>query len=148
MNMKYFTFSELLYSETAVKNKIWNGANAEQEKNLFNLVENVLDPLRLFYGEPIRVNSGFRSEKLNSLVKGAKNSQHLRGEAADIDTGTREGNRKLAKLIIEHKLPFDQLIDEANYSWLHVSYKDDGNNRGQILRMNKGKYTIISPEQL
>lgn len=146
--MKYFTISELLYSETAVKNKIWNGANAEHEKNLFNLVENVLDPLRLFYGEPIKVNSGFRSEKLNSLVKGAKNSQHLRGEAADIDTGTKEGNRQLAKLIIEMKLPFDQLIDEANYSWIHVSYKDNDQNRGQILRMNKGKYTIISPEQL
>ena len=146
--MKYFTISELLYSETAVKNKVWNGANSEQEANLVALVENILDPLRLFYGEPISVNSGFRSEKLNKLVKGAKNSQHLRGEAADIDTGTREGNQRLAKLIVELKLPFDQLIDEANYSWIHVSYKNSNDNRGQILRNNKGKYTIISSEQL
>lgn len=146
--MKYFTISELLYSETAVKNKVWNGANNEQEANLVALVENILDPLRLFYGKPIKVNSGFRSAKVNTMVGGAKNSQHLRGEAADLDTGTREDNRKLAKLIVELRLPFDQLIDEANYSWIHVSYKNSDQNRGQILRMNNGKYTIISPEQL
>ena len=57
-------------------------------------------------------------------------------------------NRKLAKLIVDLKLPFDQLIDEANYAWVHVSHKKNGGNRGQILRMRGGKYTVIKADQL
>jgi hypothetical protein len=72
----------------------------------------------------------------------------MRGEAADIDLGSTTENRKLAKLIVDMKLPFDQLIDEANYAWIHVSYKRKGDNRGQILRMRGGKYTGIKPDQL
>lgn len=146
--MKYFTISELIRSDTAIARKIWNGANREQEDNLIALVENVLDPLRLFYGKQIRVSSGFRCPALNKAVGGVCNSQHLMGEAADIDTGSKLENQRLARLIVEKRLPFDQLIDEANYSWVHVSYKKDGGNRGQILRMRNGKYTIIKPEQL
>ena len=76
------------------------------------------------------------------------NSQHLTGEAADITTGSVAENRKLAKLIVDLKLPFDQLIDEANYAWVHVSHKKNGGNRGQILRMRGGKYTVIKADQL
>ena len=82
--MKYFTISELLKSDTATKHGIWNGATKEAEENLRSLVENVLDPLREAYGKPIRVTSGYRCPKLNRLVGGSPNSQHMRGEAADI----------------------------------------------------------------
>lgn len=146
--MKYFTISELLHSDTAVARKLWNGANREQEDNLIALVDAVLDPLRLFYGKPIHVSSGFRTAAVNRAVGGVANSQHLRGEAADIDTGSRLENQHLARLIVQHQLPFDQLIDEANYAWIHVSHKRNGPNRGQILRMRGGKYTIIKPEEL
>lgn len=146
--MKYFTISELLRSDTAIASKIWNGANREQEDNLIALVAAILDPLRTAYGKPIRISSGFRCPALNRAIGGVANSQHMRGEAADIDLGSTTENRKLAKLIVDMKLPFDQLIDEANYAWIHVSYKRKGDNRGQILRMRGGKYTVIKASDL
>ena len=94
----------------------------------------MLDPLREWYGKPIAVNSGYRCPQLNRLVGGAASSQHLKGEAADITAGSREENRKLFEYIREN-LPFDQLIDEKNFSWVHVSYKRDGNNRKQTLKL-------------
>lgn len=146
--MKYFTISELLRSDTAIARKIWNGANREQEDNLIALVAAILDPLRTACGKPIRISSGFRCPALNRAIGGVTNSQHMRGEAADIDLGSTTENRKLAKLIVDLKLPFDQLIDEANYAWIHVSYKRKGDNRGQILRMRGGKYTVIKASDL
>jgi len=82
--MKYFTISEFIKSDTALKMRIWNGANKEIEENIRALVDNVLDPLRELYGHPIDVTSGYRCPKLNNAVNGAPNSQHMRGEAADI----------------------------------------------------------------
>ena len=82
--MKYFTISEMLKSDTALKMRIWNGATKEYEDNMRALIENVLDPLRERYGHPIYVSSGYRCPKLNNAVNGAINSQHMRGEAADI----------------------------------------------------------------
>ncbi len=134
--MKYFTISELLKSDTATKHGIWNGATKEAEENLRSLVENVLDPLREAYGKPIRVTSGYRCPKLNRLVGGSPNSQHMRGEAADIVSG--DDNLLLGKLI-EQLGHFDQLIYEqcdrqGNPRWIHVSYKPNGWNRKQVLR--------------
>lgn len=146
--MNYFTISELIKSDTAIKKRIWNGAGREEEANLAALVDNVLDPLRLFYGKPIRISSGYRNKEVNKAVGGVSNSQHLRGEAADIDTGSRLENQHLARMIVELKLPFDQLIDEANYAWVHVSHKKEGGNRGQILRMRGGEYQFIKAADL
>lgn len=145
--MKYFTIAELIYSRDHWK-KIWNKTTPEIEQNLNTLVYTILDPLRLFYGKPITVTSGYRCPELNKKVGGVGNSQHLRGEAADIDTGSRLENQHLARMIVQLNLPFDQLIDEANYAWVHVSYKRVGENRGQILRMRNGKYQIIKAEEL
>lgn len=145
---KYFCISEMLYSETAVKKRIWNGAGIEEEKNLNALISAVLDPLRLFYGKPIRVSSGYRCKEVNKAVGGVANSQHLKGEAADITTGSPMENKRLAKMIVELNMPFDQLIDENNYAWVHISYRRVGDNRGQILRYKGGKYTPIRKEQL
>ena len=146
--MRYFTISELIKSDTAVARKIWNGANREQEDNLIALVAAVLDPLRTAYGKPIHISSGYRCPTLNKAIGGVVNSQHMKGEAADLDLGSTTENRKLAKFIVDLKLPFDQLIDEANYAWVHVSHKKNGGNRGQILRMRGGKYTVIKADQL
>lgn len=133
--MEYFTIKELTKSSTAIRNKINNTPSAEEEKNIVKLIENVLDPLRKAYGKPIIINSGFRNKQLNTLVGGSKTSQHLTGQAADIQTiaDTKEENKKLFDLVQKLNLPFDQLIDEYDYNWIHVSYSS--RNRKQILHI-------------
>lgn len=132
--MKHFTLKELCRSNVAEVRRIENKPNTQQEKALTALVDNVLDPLRDRFGKPIIINSGFRSKDLNGAVGGSKTSQHMKGEAADIYAGTKEGNRDLFEIIRKH-LPFDQLINENNFSWVHVSYRADGSNRGEILKL-------------
>ena len=131
--MKYFTLSELLKSDTALKNKLWNGAPKEAEENLRALVDEVLDPLREAYGRPIRVNSGYRCPRLNTLVGGSPNSQHMRGEAADIQPvdGNEADLEVLAQFLIASG-KFDQLILYPTF--IHVSYRRLGWNRKQILQ--------------
>ena len=131
--MRYFTISELLKSDTALKNKLWNGAPKEAEENLRALVNEVLDPLREAYGKPIRVSSGYRCPKLNRLVGGSPNSQHTRGEAADIQpvVGNEGDLDELAQILIANG-KFDQLILYPTF--IHVSYKRLGWNRKQILQ--------------
>lgn len=132
--MKYFTIAELCRSNTADRLGINNKCNQEHVANLTALVDNVLDPLREAYGKPITVNSGYRCPALNKAVKGAASSQHMTGQAADIDTGDRQQNKLLFEYI-RKALPFDQLIDESNFAWVHVSYRADGKNRNQVLKL-------------
>lgn len=132
--MKYFTMKELTKSSTADKLGIDNTPTPEASVSLSNLVTHVLDPLREMYGKPITVNSGYRCPKLNAAVGGAKTSQHMRGEAADITAGSKTENKKLFELIRDN-LPFDQLLNESNYSWVHVSYVSTSKNRKQILSL-------------
>ena len=146
--MEYFTISELIKSDTAIKHRIWNGASREVENNLIALVAAVLDPLRKMYGKPIHVTSGYRNEIVNKAVGGVKNSQHLKGEAADIDTGSKSQNQHLARILANSGLPFDQLIDENDYSWIHVSYTKNGSCRRQILRYKNKVYKQISINEL
>lgn len=132
---KYFTIEELSKSSTAEKMNIDNTPPDKIVKNLNNLIDYILDPLREKYGKPIIVSSGYRCKKLNSAIGGAKNSQHCLGFAADIKTvaDTRLENKKLFDLIQSLKLPFDQLINEHNFDWIHVSYSD--RHRRQILNI-------------
>lgn len=132
--MKHFTIEELCASDTATRRNIQNNPTSDVKENLTMLVDNLLDPIRDAWGKPIRVNSGFRGEMLNKAVGGAKTSQHLLGEAADIDTGHPVSNQRLFELIAASDLPFDQLIDESNYKWIHISYRQ-GRNRKQILHL-------------
>lgn len=125
---------ELTKSSTSDKLGIDNTPTPEASVALSNLVTHVLDPLREMYGKAITVNSGYRCSKLNAAVGGAKTSQHMRGEAADITAGSKTENKKLFELIRDN-LPFDQLIDESNYSWVHVSYVSTSKNRKQILSL-------------
>ena len=133
--MEYFTIKEMTKSSTAIRNKIDNTPSKEEEKNIIDLVENILDPLRKEYGKPIIINSGFRNKQLNKLIGGSKTSQHLTGQAADIQTivDTKEENKKLFDLIQKLNLPLDQLIDEYDFNWVHVSYSP--RNRRQILHI-------------
>lgn len=120
--MKHFTIKELTASATAQRLDIDNTPTAEAVANLQQLVDNVLDPLRETYGRPIYVNSGYRCPALNRAVGGVPSSQHLTGEAADITAGNNRENRRLLGLIKKMKLPVDQVIDEQDCTWLHVSY--------------------------
>ena len=97
-------------------------------------MDNVLDPLREWWGKPLIVSSGYRCPELNAAVKGSRTSQHMSGQAADIDTGDRQQNKLLFEYI-KKNLPYDQLIDESNFAWVHVSYRADGNNRKQVLKL-------------
>lgn len=132
--MKYFTISELVWSDTAAKLNIDNRCTKEQEERLKELTENVLDPLRKAYGKPIRVNSGYRCPKLNKAVKGSSTSDHMKGMAADITGGSVAENKKLFELIQRLNLPFKQLIDEKGLTWVHISYDRD-NLKRQILSL-------------
>lgn len=133
--MQYFTINELTKSDTAIRKGINNTPNAEQINNLEALVNYILDPLRKYYGKPIIVTSGFRCKELNNIVGGSKTSDHMTGCAVDIRTvqDTKEENKKLFDLALKLNLPFDQLIDEYNYDWVHISYSPK--NRRQVLHI-------------
>lgn len=133
--MKHFTLRELIKSDTAIRKGIKNVPNRQEEQNLIALVDKILDPLREAYKKPIIVTSGFRCEELNRLIGGSKTSQHRTGQAVDIRTipDTPEENKKLYDLIIQLNLPFDQLIDEHNFDWVHVSFSEK--NRKQLLKI-------------
>lgn len=133
--MKYFTITELTKSATASRRGIDNTPSSTIKANLTELVDNILDPLREAWGSPIIVTSGYRCQQLNKAVGGAKSSQHVYGQAADIRTVSDKpsDNKKLFDLILKLNLPYDQLIDEYGYNWIHVSYSP--RNRKQILHI-------------
>ena len=135
----HFTIEELCASETAKKKGIDNKPNMQQMINLVYLAAYVLEPLRVAMNEPIKIGSGFRSYELNKAVGGVSNSQHCKGQAADlcIDGDIQKGRRWFN--YIKNHLPFDQLIWEKNPKtgscWVHVSFvfPDFGKNRKQVI---------------
>ena len=133
--MKWFALKEFVKSNTAARMGINNNPSEDVKKNIELLVEKILDPLREKFGKPIIVTSGYRCKELNKAVGGAAKSQHMSGEAADIRTveDSKSANKELFNLIIELGLPFDQLINEHDYDWVHVSYGK--RNRRMILKM-------------
>ena len=130
---EFFTRSELTYSEVAKERGIDNTPTPEAFAALDALMWNVLDPIRRMWGHPISVNSGYRCPKLNAAVKGSATSLHMKGEASDITAGDPIKNKKLFDMIAQSAIPFDQLIDEKNYRWIHVSYRPNG--RRNILHL-------------
>lgn len=124
---KNFTLAELTRTSAPYENY----PQVRERIALKQLVDNVLQPLRDLYGKPIKINSGYRSPLVNMKVKGSPKSQHMKGEAADITGGSREENMKLYNLIRDN-LPFDQLINEYDFTWVHVSYKAKGNRKQEI----------------
>jgi hypothetical protein len=135
----HFTIEEMYASDTAKRLGIDNKPTTQKMINLVYLCAHVLEPLRVAMNEPIKIGSGYRCEKLNRAVGGVYNSQHLKGQAADlcIDGDIKKG-RRWFNYIKDH-LPFDQLIWEHNPKtgsyWVHVSYvfPDFGKNRRQAI---------------
>ena len=133
---KNFTLDELTASATAKQQHIINAPGIEEVCNLCALVHNVLQPLRDAMGESIKIGSGYRCPQLNKAVGGVSNSQHMKGEAADlcIDGDIKKGKRWFEW--IKSHCDFDQLIWEHNSKgtyWVHVSYRADGKNRRQVI---------------
>ena len=129
---------ELYASATATAKGINNKPSVQQMINLVYLCAFVLEPLRVAMGEPIKIGSGFRCQALNKAVGGVYNSQHMKGQAADLCIdGDRQKGRKWFNYIRDH-LPFDQLIWEHNSKgtyWVHVSFvfPDFGKNRHKVI---------------
>ena len=137
---KNFSYDELIASATAKRLGLDNTPNEQEKEKLRKLAEEILQPIRDAWRSPIVVNSGFRSEAVNKAVGGAKNSQHRLGEAADISIGGKERNKKLFnfinKLIQKGTIKVGQLIDEYNYSWIHVSLpRTNGKPNNQVLHL-------------
>lgn len=127
---KNFDYREFEKSDTATRLHIVNTiTDSEVRNNIKALVEEVLQPLRDAWGGPLFINSGYRSPGLNKAVGGVATSQHCKGQAADVGCTDPYALAKLAKKM---RLPFDQMI--LYPSFVHFSYKRDGDNRGQILK--------------
>ena len=143
---KNFTYKEFIRSSTAERMGIDNRPKTKEEEkkvieNLRNLCLEVLQPLRDYVGAPVHINSGYRCKALNLAVGGVKNSQHSRGEAADIRIASPKQGREWAAWI-EDNCRFDQMLLERNKNggvWLHVSCKrDEKANRQVFSRMDVG----------
>lgn len=130
---KYFTFYELIDSKTAKEYGITNMPNSlEIYRNLDNLMCNLLDPLREAIGQPIYVNSGYRSGVLNNIVHGVIGSQHTKGEAADIRCKSRTDTLKLWNLLRDGRFRYDQAILYTKRNFIHVSLVRDRRNRQEF----------------
>jgi len=138
-----FTLEELVASESARLYGIDNSPSDEAVKNLTKLAQEVLQPVRESFGQPIIVNSAYRCPELNERVKGAKNSDHKFGAAADIRTqsGKAIDNKKLFDCIVNlanlGKIHCRQIIDEYGYKWVHVSVNHSANaqKNNQIIHL-------------
>ena len=142
-NMKLsenFTLEELIRSNTAERMGIDNVPKDEKVvENLRSLCLEVLQPLRDYVGAPVHINSGYRCPELNMAVGGVKNSQHCRGEAADIRIVSPKQGREWAAWI-EDNCRFDQMLLERNKNgavWLHVSCKRDASKNRQSFKILK-----------
>lgn len=138
------SYQEATHSNTATRKGIKNVPNAEQLKAMKKVAAKVFQPLRQHFKQPIRINSFFRSAKLNTAIGGSKTSQHCKGEAIDMDATNGVTNAQLFHYIKDN-LDFDQLIWEFGTDkepdWVHVSYKLEGKNRKKVLRAHSTKPT-------
>lgn len=128
MKKTNFKLVEFIQSSTAKKLGLSNIPDWEAVENLNKLVDAVLQPLRDYFGVPLYINSGFRCPALNAALKGAPNSRHLYGQAADFETMSESLDDTIFEYISK-KMDFDQVIRYDNF--VHVSYVD-GDNRHQV----------------
>jgi len=138
---KHITYKEATYSPTAVRKGITNSPIDVQLSRMKELAEEVFEPCRLEFKEPIYINSFFRSITLNSVIGGSSTSQHCAGEAFDIRLGhNSELTNKQLFYYIKDNLDFDQLIwefgNDNSPKWIHVSYRK-GENRKQVLKAKR-----------
>ena len=137
MIMKHFTFREFTRSATAERLGIDNQPEHNGEQDVYAhielLVTRLLDPIRDFVAEPIYINSGYRSQELNKAVGGVHDSQHRKGQAADIRIGNLTG-ALLTDLFweISYKFDYDQLIYYNRQGFMHISYVSKLENRHEV----------------
>ena len=140
---EHLTLAEVTNSYQAKKLGIDNTPTEEQLSNLILLAQKIFQPIRHHFNQPIIVSSGFRSKRLNDAIGGAKKSQHMDGEAIDIDNDNTNVKNSDRFFFIKDNLEFDQLIAEnpvkGNLSWVHVSYSFE-KNRKQVLVFKNKKY--------
>ena len=132
---KHISFDEATKSITAIRRGIYNIPSAEVLSNMELVAEKCFEPLREWYGKPIRINSFYRSAALNTAVGGSRTSDHVKGMAIDLDTTSNAENKKLFDWLKDN-VEFTQLIweygDKSGPDWVHISY-DKNNLKKQIL---------------
>ena len=151
MISEHISYKEGVYSITATRLGVENIPNDEQLNNMELLAEKVIEPLREWVSGPIKVNSFFRGSELNRAIGGARKSQHMKGQAIDIDDTFGLATNAEMYHWIKENLDFDQLIwefgDDDNPNWLHVSYVSKEDNRNRCLKAYKeqgrSKYMVI-----
>lgn len=129
--MLNFKMSELIYSETAIKNNINNMPDINSLDNMLNLIYYCLQPVRELLGAPMIITSGYRNPLVNRLVGGVNSSQHTKGQAVDFTVLGITPNQ-IISIIKTSKIEFDQLINEYD-KWVHISY-NKGKNRKRVLK--------------
>ncbi len=140
MNLsKYFTLEEFIKSQTATRKGINNVPSDMDIARMKLLCERVIEPIREHFGAPVKILSGYRCQALNNAVGGSKTSQHMNGEAADIEVAGVSNWDVLSYVL--NNLEYDQLIQEYmkegddHAGWVHVSYRERGNrNKFLIVR--------------
>ena len=141
------SFKEGVFSATATRLGIINVPNRDVLMNMQIIAKKIFQPLRIYVGGPIKINSFYRSPELNKKIGGSTKSQHCQGCAIDIDDvhGIKTNSQMYGW--IKDNLNFDQLIwefgDDDNPDWVHVSYVNDKDNRNRCLRAERidGKTT-------
>ena len=136
---EHFTLEEMIFSDTAIRRNILNNPSEKEIANLKALCENVLEPLRLTLGKPIRINSGYRSPELNLAIGGVPTSQHMLGEAVDttvVGMSINEYFQAIKDFVALGGIEPDQIIREYS-NWVHISYRK-GFNRKQFLKIDHG----------
>ena len=134
---KNFVLSEITRSNTAKRLGISNEPTKKHLENMQRLVSNLIQPMRDELG-PVRISSGYRSKALNRAIGGSSKSQHCKGEALDLQFW-KDGkmcNKEVYDWIISSHLEFDQMINEFDFAWIHISLKKEG-NRKQVLEAYK-----------
>ena len=135
---KNFTLPEIIHSNTAKRLGINNAPNKEHLKNMQVLVRDLIQPIRDVLG-PIRISSGYRNPELNRAIGGSSKSQHCKGEALDLQYWSKGkmSNKEIYDWVVKSGIEFDQMINEFDYSWIHISLRSNGKNRKQILEAYK-----------
>lgn len=127
---KNFSLDEFTFSQTASRVGIDNTPTEEVLENLKHTAEN-MEKVRKILGYPILISSGYRSPALNRTIGGAKNSQHMQGEAVDFTCPKFGTPRQIIIKLQEYDLPFHQLILEYD-RWVHISFTK-GSSKKQVL---------------
>ena len=133
---KHVSWKEGTYSRTGERLNLDNTPNEEQLKCMKAIAENIFEPLREWVGGPVKINSFFRGEPVNTAIGGSTRSQHMKGQAIDIDDTFKHKTNAEMFHFIKDNLDFDQLIWEFgtddNPNWVHVSYVTHRPNRKKL----------------